>query len=79
MILVWREDEMFHARRADRPAEEQICLGVDLFEVIAELAGLELEDRDQSREAVGLAGEAHRRLANGIDPWTAPDRGPGSA
>jgi hypothetical protein len=40
----------------------QICLAVDLFEVIAELAGLDLERHEQAAEAIGLAEEAQRRL-----------------
>jgi len=63
-ILVWREDDTFHARRAHDAAETQICLGVDLFEVIAELAGLDLEDSAQAAEAVALAEDAIRRLRN---------------
>jgi hypothetical protein len=42
--------------------EPQICLAVDLFEVIAELAGLDLEDASQSAEAVALADRAQREL-----------------
>jgi hypothetical protein len=63
-ILVWREKDMFAALRAGGSAEAQICLGVDLFEVIAELAGLDLEDEEQSEEATQLAGEARQRLAS---------------
>jgi hypothetical protein len=55
---------MFAALRAGGSAEAQICLGVDLFEVIAELAGLDLEDEEQSEEATQLAGEARQRLAS---------------
>ena len=42
--------------------EPQICAAVDLFEVIAELAGLNLEVAAQSAEAVALALEAQREL-----------------
>ena len=62
-ILVWRENDMFAAVRAGENEEAQICLGIDLFEVIAELAALDLDDRDQSAEATRLAREAHQRLA----------------
>ena len=62
-ILVWHQDEMFYARPTDTMSEAQICLPIDLFEVIAELAGLDLEDDGQSAEAVGLAVQAQRRLA----------------
>lgn len=62
-ILVWREQDMFAALRAGGTEEAQICLGIDLFEVIAELAGLDLDDREQSAEAIQLANEARQRLA----------------
>jgi len=61
-IFVWREEDMFHARLAQRP-DVQICLGIDLFEVIAELAGLDLEQDRQAQEAVSLAEHAQQRLA----------------
>jgi hypothetical protein len=62
-ILVWHQNEMFYARPTDTMNEAQICLAVDLFEVIAELAGLDLDDDSQSAEAVGLAVQAQQRLA----------------
>jgi hypothetical protein len=61
-IRVWRQADLFHARRAGSAVEPQICAAVDLFEVIAELAGLNLEIKAQSVEAVRLAIEAQRRL-----------------
>jgi hypothetical protein len=63
-ILVWREKDMFAAQRAGASEEAQICLGVDLFEVIAELAGLDLDDTEQSQEATGLATNARQRLSS---------------
>ncbi|MBV9683565.1 MAG: hypothetical protein JO286_00695 [Solirubrobacterales bacterium] len=63
-ILVWREKDMFAALRPGASAEAQICLGIDLFEVIADLAGLDLDERAQSAEATRLAGEARQRLAS---------------
>jgi hypothetical protein len=63
-ILVWREKDMFAALRAGASDEAQVCLGIDLFEVIAELAGLDLDGREQSREATRLATEARQRLAS---------------
>jgi hypothetical protein len=63
-ILVWREDEMFYARRAETAGEAQICLAIDLFEVIAELAGLDLEHGVQTAEAMRLSARAQRRLAS---------------
>lgn len=64
-IVVWRDDEMFHARRANEASEPQICLGVDLFEVIAELANLDLDAMPDAAEAVLLADDAQRRLHDG--------------
>ncbi len=62
-ILVWREKDMFAALRAGGSEEAQVCLGIDLFEVIAELAGLELDDEEQSEEATRLAEAARHRLS----------------
>ena len=67
-IRVWRENGLYHARPAGSALEPQICVAVDLFEVIAELAGLNLEVKVQSAEAVRLSIEAQRELE---DP---PDR-----
>jgi hypothetical protein len=62
-ILVWREDDLFSARRVGDPTEETLtCLGLDLFEIVAELADLELEDGAQAAEAIELAGSAERQL-----------------
>jgi len=63
-ILVWREKDMFAASRAGATEEAQICLGIDLFEVVAELAGLDLDDETQAGEATRLADEARQRLAS---------------
>ncbi|MGN6869392.1 MAG: hypothetical protein ACTHMY_13415 [Solirubrobacteraceae bacterium] len=63
-ILVWREKDMFAALRAGGSEEAQICLGVDLFEVIAELAGLDLDDEEQGDEATRLADDARQRLSS---------------
>lgn len=63
-ILVWREKDMFAAMRAGGSEEAQICLGIDLFEVIAELAGLDLEDEEQAEEATRLATDARQRLSS---------------
>ncbi len=60
---MWYHDGMFHARRPDMSSDPQICLAVDLFEVIAELAGLDLERDAHSDEAVTLATHARLRLA----------------
>jgi hypothetical protein len=61
-VVVWCNEGMFYARQSDTVTEPQICLAVDLFEVIAELAGLDLEDASQSAEAVALADRAQREL-----------------
>jgi hypothetical protein len=62
-VVVWREGETYYARKADVASEPQICLGVDLFEVIAELAELDLEHGSQCPEAIRLAADVQRRLA----------------
>jgi hypothetical protein len=75
MIVVWRDHETYCARRAGDATEPEVCLVVDLFEVIAELAGLDLDREDQAAEAVRLAEEAHRRLrADGSDDSTAEEQ-----
>jgi hypothetical protein len=61
---VWREEDMFAASLAGAADEAQICLGVDLFEVVAELAGLDLDDARDADEATRLAVEAQRRLSS---------------
>jgi hypothetical protein len=66
LIEVWRDDELYYARLAGRAAEPEVCVGMDLFEVIADLAGLDLEDEVESAEATGLAFEAQRRLESGV-------------
>ena len=63
-ILVWREKDMFAASRAGATEEAQICLGIDLFEVIAELADLDLDDEGQAEEATRLADDARQRLSS---------------
>jgi hypothetical protein len=67
-VRIWREDELFHARLAESAIEPQICVGVDLFEVIAELAGLNLENSRESVEAMRLAREAQHRLGMTPEP-----------
>ena len=64
-VLVWHQFDSYYARRADTTDDPEVCLGVDLFEVIAELAGLDLDERGQAAEAVRLADHAQRRLAGG--------------
>ena len=61
-VLVWHQFDSYYARIADTTDDPEVCLGVDLFEVIAELAGLDLEERDQAAEAIRLAHEAQRSL-----------------
>ena len=74
-IRVWRENDLFYARPAASAVEPQICVAVDLFEVIAEFAGLNLEDTAQSAEAVRLSIEAQRQLE---DPTTELEDASGS-
>ena len=50
-------------RRAGAEKEPQVCLAVDLFEVIAELAALDLEQSDHAREAIELADAVQTDLA----------------
>jgi hypothetical protein len=64
-ILVWKDHDIYCARRADEVTDPQVCLAVDLFEVIAELAGLDLERDRDADEAVRLADDAQRRLQHG--------------
>lgn len=59
---MWREGGTYCARRADAVSEPQVCLPVDLFEVIAELAGLDLDHNHDAAEAITLAEHAHQRL-----------------
>jgi hypothetical protein len=61
-IFVWQNGDLVYASRADK-RETQVCLAVDLFEVIADLAGLDLDRQKQADEAVALANEALGRLA----------------
>jgi hypothetical protein len=61
-IRVWRENDLYYARPTGSAVEPQICVAADLFEVIAELAGLNLEVKVQSAEAVRLSIEAQREL-----------------
>jgi hypothetical protein len=62
-IQIWLGDDgLFHVAREDVGGQPQICLGVDLFEVIAEMAELDLDDADQSNEALRLADQAQRGL-----------------
>jgi len=48
----------FAALRAGASEEPKICWGIDLFVVIAELAGLDLEDERDSEEATVPADNA---------------------
>jgi hypothetical protein len=63
-IVIWREKDTFYARRADTADAPEICLAVDLFEVIAELTGLDLEQRVQASEALYLSERAQLRVAS---------------
>lgn len=67
-VHVWREQQLFHAARANAAETPQICLGVDLFEVIAELAGLDLELSAGVEEANRLAQDVQQTLASQAAP-----------
>jgi hypothetical protein len=65
-ILVWREDDVFRVRRAEAPADQtRTSRELELFEIIADLAGLDLEDGAQAASAIELADRAQLRLAEG--------------
>jgi hypothetical protein len=74
-IVVWRERDTYCARHAGDATEPEVCLAVDLFEVIAEIAGLDLDRAEEAAEAVRLAEEAQRRLRDdGSDDSIAEER-----
>ncbi len=62
-IAIWREGMLFHAAHAGSEREPQVCIALDLFEVIAELAGLNLEMPHHSREALELAASVQAQLS----------------
>ena len=59
---VWREADLFDARCAHHLTKPQTSSRVDLFEVIAELADLDLDNTTHAFEALALAAQAQRRL-----------------
>jgi hypothetical protein len=61
VVVSW-DGELFHARQKDAVGDAQVCLGVDLFEVVAELAELDLEREGQALEALELANAARTEL-----------------
>jgi hypothetical protein len=63
-LLVWREEDTYCARREGTVAPPEVCLAVDLFEVIAELAGLDLDHDEQAAEAIRLAKFAQGQLTD---------------
>ena len=63
-ILVWRERDAFHVQLADTAGPARRCRELDLFEALAELAGLDLDVGAQSAEAMRLADRAKRKLRN---------------
>ena len=72
-IVVWRNGDVLCARLADATEPPEECLAVDLFEVVAELAGLSLDDGAQAAEALDLAERAQRRLAFAESDSALPD------
>jgi hypothetical protein len=67
-IVVWREAGLFYVRLSDSTVRPQVCMAVDLFEVIAEVAGLDLEVGEQAAEAMSLAEAARPRLKLSATP-----------
>jgi hypothetical protein len=63
-IIVWRIHETYHARLSGSSNAPQICLAIDLFEVIADLSGLDLENGPHAAEAMALADRAQRLLGD---------------
>lgn len=61
-IWVWLQDDLVHASGIEDGLDPQVCLPVDLFEVIAELAELDLDSPDQAKEANRLSEQAQRKL-----------------
>lgn len=61
-IVVWKQGDLYHTHRLEMPEHPQVCLAVDLFEVLAELAGLDLEQREQAAEATALSEQALAQL-----------------
>ncbi len=64
-IFVWENGDLVHASRSADGRDPQVCLAVDLFEVIADLAGLDLDREAQAAEAVALSTEALEALRDG--------------
>jgi hypothetical protein len=81
-IDVWRDGETYSARRVGTVRRPEVCLAVDLFEVIAELADLDLDREDEAAEAIRLAEHSQDQLSdpgegdegNGDDPSAASGR-----
>jgi hypothetical protein len=63
-VRVWKEGLLYHASSSRAQSEPQVCMAIDLFEVIAELSGLDLERAADAREALHLAGTAQDNLAS---------------
>jgi hypothetical protein len=66
VVVSW-DGELFHAHQKDAVGDAQVCLGVDLFEVVAELAELDLEREEQALEALELANAARTELLEAAD------------
>jgi hypothetical protein len=65
-VVVWQGNDAYYARPVEEASEPEICLAVDLFEVIADLAGLDLEDATQAAEAMSLAQQARERTNHSV-------------
>jgi hypothetical protein len=64
-IVISRDGDLYHARLKDVVHRPEVCLAVDLFEVIAELSGLDLDQSGQAAEALELAAAARAELNGG--------------
>jgi hypothetical protein len=80
-IDVWRDGDTYCARKVGTVRRPEMCLAVDLFEVIAELVDLDLDHEGQASEALRLAEHAREELAepgdeegNGDDTTAASGR-----
>jgi hypothetical protein len=66
VVKVWRQGEVFYAERPEpAPGFVKTCPPIDLSAVIAELAGLDLDDGNHAWEASKLAAAMHQRFETG--------------
>jgi hypothetical protein len=75
-ILVWRNSETFHSQPLGSTEQDRACASDDLFEVLAELAGLDLDEGAQAAEAMRLADDARLRLRTDGPALTVEEKPP---